>query len=945
MNFNNQNGCNVSETYTTSVNVYKPEKPIIGGNHSNCNKVNNYYNILNYNENYNYEWFLANNNGTISNVTNGTILIEWEDISNILCPFDTIKVIVTDGNNCKDSSLFLVYDCCDNNQNAQNYYTITTFSGTQYLNDPNSYIFNEDVIIDGNVTFSDTYVHMGPNTKIILNQNATLIISNTTVSSIVDCCNDMWDGIYVENSSAKLYTENYSIVQNAKNAVISRNRGYISLINTIFADNYRSVVIEDNNLTLPYDLTAYPAIIGGNTFTVSANYNGYHLLTRQPYTNMQAYSGIETKNIFNLTIGDYTDIENRNIFEHLYCGIKGLNSNLYIYNNSFFNIKLPQGVSVPAYGADPTAIYQPTCIHSVFNNSLKNLPVSELVVGQSIYQYTNNNNMINCQNGVYSYNQRVEILGNLIESDTYGIWTKNIFDLSKINENTIGSNQYPSAYGIFANNIIPTKLNLEVNNNLVYPIMDGICIANCLSEPRSGQYQVNVKDNFINFNPIFINAAQKYSSGIKSHNNIGIFISCNQIIQSSNAPIPTTPLGLLGINTIKTPHAHVLNNYTTKMGAGINVFGNCNFTRYDCNQIEDSYYGFLFNKDAIITNQGNASVNTDNKWIGNYSLGTDFRKIWEFNSLLDPFNPVKWHVQNSLGSIFDPENMGVNPTNSLIIPNYNNNGTTTCINCQFKSFGSSAINAELREKLYGKVVRNENNYVILNEQYKIYDITALYLVLKSDTSIMYLGDTADAAYQQFYAAQQAGNIGKFEEVQNLIKDGEIQLAISKNEGVQDQKLIDYYLKTATEIYLKTYCADNYNLTAQQIDFLTALANITPWEGGEGVYIARYMLGIDIDYSNPNVQFSTGDGGIAEAEMLSVFPNPASNSITLSFAYAIEGGFVIEVYNHTGIKVLSETVNQTQAQYQLNTAKLKNGIYFISVRSNTETFKSKFTIIK
>ncbi len=34
-------------------------------------------------------------------------------------------------------------------------------------------------------------------------------------------------------------------------------------------------------------------------------------------------------------------------------------------------------------------------------------------------------------------------------------------------------------------------------------------------------------------------------------------------------------------------------------------------------------------------------------------------------------------------------------------------------------------------------------------------MTTLYSELKSDTSLMYMGDTADAAYQQFYAAQQA----------------------------------------------------------------------------------------------------------------------------------------------------------------------------------------------
>ncbi len=116
-------------------------------------------------------------------------------------------------------------------------------------------------------------------------------------------------------------------------------------------------------------------------------------------------------------------------------------------------------------------------------------------------------------------------------------------------------------------------------------------------------------------------------------------------------------------------------------------------------------------------------------------------------------------------------------------------------------------------------------------------------------------------------------------------------------------------------------------------------------GGDAVYIARYMLGIDIDYSNPNVQFSKGQGSITAIEFLTVFPNPASDNLTLSFADVIKGGYILEVYNHTGVKVLNEVINQAEAIHQLNTAKLKNGIYFISVRSNTETFKSKFTIIK
>jgi len=262
------------------------------------------------------------------------------------------------------------------------------------------------------------------------------------------------------------------------------------------------------------------------------------------------------------------------------------------------------------------------------------------------------------------------------------------------------------------------------------------------------------------------------------------------------------------------------------------------------------------------------------------------------------------------------------------------NGTSTYISCQYKSFGSPAMNAELREKLYGKILRNENNYVILDDEYKIYDMTALYRVLKSDTSIMYLGDTADAAYQQFYAAQQAANIGKFEEVQNLIKDGEIQLAINKNEGVQDQKLIDYYLKTATEIYLKTYCVDNYNLTAQQIDFLTALANITPWVGGDGVYIARYMLNIEDDQNMADYAIAPQKQHTdAKTNNAKLYPNPAQNEVMIEFDNAIEGNALLEIYDFTGKLMHGITLTAGNQYISVSTKDLKPGIYMYRILLN------------
>lgn len=253
----------------------------------------------------------------------------------------------------------------------------------------------------------------------------------------------------------------------------------------------------------------------------------------------------------------------------------------------------------------------------------------------------------------------------------------------------------------------------------------------------------------------------------------------------------------------------------------------------------------------------------------------------------------------------------------------------------------------MQKKLYGKIVRNENNYVSLDEQYKVYDMTTLYSELKSDTNLMYMGDTADAAYQQFYAAQQADNTGKFDEVQNLIKDGDIAMAMNRNSSVQDQKMIDYYLKTATDMYLKTYCADNYNLSAYQLDFLTGLANITPWEGGEGVYIARYMLNIEDDLNEAEYAINRqGNNTAIQSNTAKLYPNPAQNEVMIEFDKPLATDGLLEIYGFTANKIQSIELKSGKQFISVSTKDLKPGIYMYRILLNDKIVaKDKLLIIK
>ena len=77
----------------------------------------------------------------------------------------------------------------------------------------------------------------------------------------------------------------------------------------------------------------------------------------------------------------------------------------------------------------------------------------------------------------------------------------------------------------------------------------------------------------------------------------------------------------------------------------------------------------------------------------------------------------------------------------------------------------------------------------------------------------------------------------------------------------------------------------------------------------------------------------------------VYPNPASDRLNMQFRDAIEGGYVIDVYNYLGKKVISEKVSQTETEHQLNTTSLNNGLYIYNITTTNNIYKGKFTIIK
>ena len=86
--------------------------------------------------------------------------------------------------------------------------------------------------------------------------------------------------------------------------------------------------------------------------------------------------------------------------------------------------------------------------------------------------------------------------------------------------------------------------------------------------------------------------------------------------------------------------------------------------------------------------------------------------------------------------------------------------------------------------------------------------------------------------------------------------------------------------------------------------------------------------------------------ISEVEnmnMISVYPNPASDIVTLNINIANNANLTMNIYNVMGILVKSEILKQNQRQ--INTEDLCNGIYMFEIKSKEWTGKQKLIIQK
>ena len=890
------------------------------------------YTIANPNPSYVYTWSLSSGGSIISGQGTSSIVIAYNHTFSQTgpCNYAILNVVTND----IYTGTLKIYPCC----NISTTYRFNNYSTSAPLTLSNcTVIINGDFIANHNVSFSNATVHVSPNSKIkLMNSGVTLSVIGSLISSNIDCCTDMWDGIYTNSLSQQVTIQN-STITNAQKALYLFGGTPFTIENSVFQDNFRNISIYQGSGggTPPYS-----GIIRNTSFI------GNTSLPYPPYQGVQTYSGIEVFRTYDLTLGDPSSANYANNFENMFCGIKTEQSLVKIYNNKFTNINS----TLQSPGSDPTQIYNATAIFSIGDpaySPMGNHWHASIIGGNGLYS----NNIKFSYNGIYGFNVRLDVDNNIVNTTNFGVEGKDLFDNSYVGNNNIAGAASAADHartGISIANIQPRECKIRLFSNVINAKNRGIMITNANSNIASNLL-VQIYSNTIlldGTNP----PVNKPNSAIKVGNCFGINIY-NNSMSIANWAIPTSANLFYGIDIAQTTNALITNNpFIDKYGAGINVFGNCNLTQFFCNKIYDGYYGFLFNTQSTITSQGYAypaaNIPTDNEWFGNWNLGPTTRRLWADPAHLLSSN-TRWYVRSNPPFSYQLLNPPNNPTNGFLVQANTTNTLSPCASLPQPNT-AIGISAGEREELYGKIVRDSNTYTQLEEQYKAYDKEILYKALKENPAMINLNDASDALYQNFYTEEAAGNIEKIAEIEALIKDNQDSLAMLKNAELQDQKQIDYFRKLVNEIYLTTFARGNYNLTQEQTEILKPIAVLyTPWEGGDAVYIARLMLNLDdeaieADFAKaPPKQFTD----IAQSNA-KLYPNPAKDEVMIEFENGITTNAVLEIYGYAGNLLQSNMLNSGSQYISVSIKDLKAGLYFYKITSDNEVVcKNKLLIIK
>jgi hypothetical protein len=315
-------------------------------------------------------------------------------------------------------------------------------------------------------------------------------------------------------------------------------------------------------------------------------------------------------------------------------------------------------------------------------------------------------------------------------------------------------------------------------------------------------------------------------------------------------------------------------------------------------------------------------INPPVNWTYNTNNGTEYELDYNLNTSIPEHNCYSYIIGDPVSNCYVP-----------------------CEEPELAALFQDITDTASREELFGKIIRNEYNYISLDQQFNWYEKWYFYNYVVRDTNIKTLGAYDDTRYQQIFDSLNQSDVGMVEQLYANILQQEYENAVAINQSLPEYDQWVRNIKFSNEIFFETWAKGDFELSASDSAVLWPIALTTPYEGGLGVYTARVLLGLDpeeffIPYSSPVILVNK-----VNIE-LDIYPNPATESLFIKWnSDKLQNG-QIEFFTLQGAVVLSQAISAQSNESCISLTSLNPGFYFCRVKAPGYISNScKLTIIK
>lgn len=799
--------------------------------------------------------------------------------------------------------------------------------------------------VDNNFSLENCNVIVDQDIEIVIAGTGTFNITGTNFST---CGNYTWEGITNEGgtiiSLGSRVADAVSALDNYSSTALAYFTGsQFDLAHTLFSNNNIGMQLGHDDFSASFSLNGCRFDCPGGVLSKGVNSGIPHLYDF--YLELDAP-------VNSIKIGDQAF--SKNIFGNAYYGIYSINSNLTVENNEFiYSSQIPDAFKLMKRNALVTigdgynllnyniivggsagkantfqnwyrgvwgiAVDDASIEFNIFKETnyatlLDGIQFRSILVNDNVYQ--------DCYSGTWlweCHGSRITIQSNTFNKAIPYDFNKYDYQAIRVESSPRVPNQWVN---IHDNDIYNCNIGIHLRN------IDGAQISKIPGQPEttSNRYHTDANNNDL--------ALLSNHYGIWLENCYSTLVENNLISRTYNFSDQNTVSGplqqdlLRGISYDRSPRSKILDNKTINMGTDIRALGDCFDAVMLCNWMENSFQGISLVSAIIAFPHGNVNDPTNNSWHGDYcNVGSGGINKLRVAGMANGA-PINYYHANTTCEL-DLDNFSYTQYSPLAI---NAIVTSGANNCYFQLAGDGDEASMLAD-----IAQDSTEYIDFPIENRFYEDGFAFDALDNDTGLMYLNLPTDYYLQQFYAAQQQGNIGKSKDVRDYISLKNKQAAQIANWAIVDSTVILQNLKTVNEIYLEYFMDVIGEVVLDSVTkaILESIAYQNPIQGGDAVYMARAMLRIDVEdqINVMRIKHPVQETKTTPVYHVRIYPNPATTEFNIEYFFDENSSALIEITNLVGQKILTKTLDTNQHLTKIPSSNFNPGIYFYKILLN------------